>query len=178
MTSNVVPSSRSTAGPDSGRAPGRLRGRALEARERLTPDRLAIPAPRSPGGVQMPAPFGSAGAGTVPADVQTAIEALISELAAVEDAETPAHRALARIEELTSTGIPEEGWSADDRFAPEVLSEAAVIAAGLHTSAAALLERLDAADLPAAAVSVDALVNTLRVVRMVADLEVFALTRG
>lgn len=157
--------------------PAGLRAKAEQARARLRPEPPVIPAPRNPGGVDVPVAFG--GAEQTPKDVTAALDALVTRLSEIEQApEVPAHHALARIGELTSAGVPDEGWSADERIDTDVLSEAAGIAAELHEQAAALLERLDAVELAAPAAVIDSLSASLRVIRMVADLEVFALTHG
>lgn len=159
--------------------PAGLRARAEEARTRLRFEPPVVPAPRNPGGIDLPVAFPTAGATTPPQDVASALDALVDRLSAIEQApEVPAHHALARIGELTSTGVPDEGWSDDEDFDTEVLGEAATIAAGLHEQAAELLERLDAADLASSAAVIDSLSTSLRVIRMVADLEVFALDNG
>jgi hypothetical protein len=157
--------------------PAGLRSKAEEARDRLRPEPPVIPAPRNPGGIDVPVSFDGFGAAP-PKDVTAALDALVTRLSEIEQApDVPAHHALARIGELTSAGVPDEGWSGDERIDTAVLSDAATIAAELHEQAAALLERLDAADLAASAAVIDSLSTSLRVIRMVADLEVFALSR-
>lgn len=183
----VLPTPRdgaSTAGRDTAvasggadRPEGPWSGRAREARSRLVPERPVIPAPRSPGGVEVPPVFGK-GPGAAPADLVRAVETLTTHLVAVEDApDDPAHRALLRIAAMLSTGVPDRGWSAGEDLDTDALGAAAELAGSLHEEAAGLLERLDAADRPSPAVVVDALVTSLRVTRMVAELEVFARSR-
>jgi hypothetical protein len=150
--------------------------RAREARQRLVPERTSIPAPRTPGGVEVPAAFGRA-PGAAPAALVRAADALVTKLAAVEDApDKPAHKALLRIGTLVASGVPERGWSSGEDLDPEALGAAAALAGTLHDEAASLLEKLDEADRPSPAVVVDSLVMSLRVTRMVAELEVFART--
>jgi len=151
-----------------------LREQAVEARARLEPDRPVIPAPRAPGGVTVPPVFASR-ADAPERGLLADADALVAALAALEDhPDTPAHLALARIGALTASGVPERGWSAGEGLAVEVLLEAAARAGELHEAAASLLTRLDAEDRPAPAVVVDAIATSLRVMRVVADLEVFA----
>lgn len=159
--------------------PSGLRARAEEARARLSPEPPpAIPAPRNPGGVEMPVGFDAA-TKRPPKDVVTALDALVDRLTEIEkEPDVPAHHALARIGELTAAGVPDEGWSDDEDIPAEALTEAAGIAAELHEQAAAVLTQLDDAELASPAAVVDALSTSLRVIRMVADLEVFALTYG
>ncbi len=157
---------------------GSWSGRAREARRRLVPERTAIPAPRSPGGVEVAPAFGQ-GPGAAPAALVRSTDALIEKLTAVEDApDQQAHRALLRIGSLLAAGVPERGWSAGEDLDADALVAAAELAGTLHDEAATLLEALDAADRPSPAVVVDALVMSLRVTRMVAELEVFARTRA
>ena len=162
-----------TATPPTTAAPT-LRELALEARARLDPGSPSIPAPRAPGGVTPPAVL-AARPGPGGRDLVTAVEALAEELGALErQPDAPAHRAFARIAELTAGGVPERGWSARDGIAVDDVVAAAARAGALHESAVALLARLDAAEAPSSAVVVDAIAASLRVVRVVADLEVFA----
>ena len=156
---------------------GDLRRRAVEARARLRPERVAIPAPRSPGGVWMPV-LPTSDPHRPAADLVAAADALVADLTALERTpDDPAHHALARIAELTRAGVPEQGWSAAEELAVEALEETAALAGRLAHAGAALLERLDADDRPSPAVVVDALATSLRVTAMVAELEVFARAR-
>jgi hypothetical protein len=151
-------------------------GRAREARQRLVPERTSIPAPRTPGGVEVPAAFGR-GPGAAPAALVRAADDLVTKLAEVEEApDQPAHKALLRIGTMVASGVPERGWSAGEDLDPDALGAAAALARTLHEQASSLLEKLDEADRPSPAVVVDALVMSLRVTRMVAELEVFART--
>lgn len=153
---------------------GALAARLREARARLEPERPSIPAPRSPEGVVPPPVFGR-GAGAPAADLVRAVDDLLARLVDLEDdAQDPDSRALVRALELVATGVPDAGWSADERLEGEALRGAAELAGPLHDDAAALLERLDAEERPASAVEVDAVVAALRVARMVLDLESFA----
>lgn len=150
-------------------------GRAREARARLVPERAVIPAPRA-GGVDVPPPFGR-GAGAAPDDLVRDADALIAQLVAVENTpDETTHRVLLRVDALLAAGVPDRGWSTGEDLGPDVLADAAELAGTLHAAAAALLERLDAAELPSPAVVVDALTTSLRVTRMVVELEVFART--
>ena len=156
--------------------PGRLGRRVQEARERLSPARLAIPEPRAAEGV---VPIQSFGTPAPPKDLVTALDALGTRLAGIENgAGEDAPRALARAVALVAVGVPEEGWSSDDGFTGETLVAASALAGSLHDDAAALLERLDAEDRPGSAVEIDAVVTSLRVARMVLDLESFAVDHG
>lgn len=156
--------------------PAGLQARAEEARSRLSPELPVIPAPRNPGGVDIPVSFPTS-TGTPPREVVTALDALGARLGEIEQApDVPAHHAFARIGELTASGVPDEGWSADEDVTTDALTEAAGIAAEVHEQAAALLELLDEADLAGPAAAIDALSTSLRVIGMVADLEVFART--
>jgi hypothetical protein len=168
---------RAAAGPvavPSDTSGGQLSARLCEARARLEPERPSIPAPRSPEGVVPPAVFGR-GAGAPAADLVEAVDELLERLVELEDdPQEPDRRALVRAVELVATGVPDAGWSADDRLEGESLLGAADLAGTLHTEAAELLERLDAEERAAPAVEVDAVVTALRVARMVLDLESFA----
>lgn len=153
---------------------GALSARLREARARLEPERPSIPAPRSPEGVVPPPVFGRA-AGAPAADLVRAVDDLLARLVELEDDPQDAERrALVRAVQLVATGVPDAGWSADDRIEGEALPRASELAGPLNDDAAALLERLDAGEHPAAAVEVDAVVTALRVARMVLDLESFA----
>jgi len=153
---------------------GALSARLREARARLEPERPSIPAPRSPEGVVPPPVFGR-GTGAPAADLVRAVDDLLARLVELEDdPQEPERRALARAVQLVATGVPDAGWSADDRIEGETLVEAAELADTLQGAASGLLERLDADDRAAPAVEVDAVVTALRVARMVLDLESFA----
>lgn len=192
MTSHATsrPSADGSGGDDDGRDRGDAAGTAaeptsttsaaslhdlaLEARARLEPATPSIPAPRTPGGVTPPAALVTRpdGGGR---DLRAAVDALVEELGALERRpDAPVHRAFARIGELTAAGVPERGWSARDGLAVDDVVAAAARAGALHENAVALLARLDAADRPSSAAVVDAIATSLRVVRVVADLEVFA----
>ena len=153
---------------------GRLSARVREARARLEPERPSIPAPRSPEGVVPPPVFGR-GPGAPPADLVRAVDDFLARLVELEDdPQEPESRALVRAVELVSVGVPDAGWSADERLEGEVLLGAADLAGSLHDDASALLERLDGEDRAGPAVEVDAALTALRVARMVLDLESFA----
>lgn len=156
---------------------GRLTARLREARARLEPERPSIPAPRSPEGVVPPPVFGR-GAGAPSADLVKAVDKLLSELAALEDdTRAPERRTLVRAVELAAAGIPDEGWSAELRVGDEALTGASELAGTHLTAAEALLERLDREDRGGPAVEVDGVVTSLRVAKMVLDLESFTRRR-
>jgi len=175
-----APEARPAAGPvavpvDS--SGGRLTARLREARARLEPERPSIPAPRSPEGVVPPPVFGR-GSGAPSADLVKAVEKLLHDLAALEDdTESPERRTLVRAVELAAAGIPDEGWSAELRVGDDALAGATELAATHLASAEALLERLDREDRAGPAVEVDGVVTSLRVARMVLDLESFTRRR-
>jgi hypothetical protein len=159
--------------PEEEPAGGRLTARIREAHDRLAPEPLAIPAPRSPEGV-VPPPEMRRTVGPA-ADLVAALVDLRGRLARLEGAPgSPERRALVRVLELSSTGVPDAGWSLDERIEAAALAAAADEAGALHATAAALLARLDAEDRAASAVEVDAVVTALQVARVVLDLESFA----
>ena len=168
MTGTVV-----TREPDDAVAePPALADRVREARARLDPPAVTVPAPRSAGGV-VPASEPTVGADAPDEDLVAAVDRLAEELGAVEsDREDEAHRALCRIAGLVRDGVPEAGWSADEELGVDVLRATSEAARGLHERAAALLARLDAEERHGSAVVIDSVATTLRVVRVVADLEV------
>jgi hypothetical protein len=179
-----APEARPAAGPVAGptavpvdSSGGRLTARLREARARLEPERPSIPAPRSPEGVVPPPVFGR-GAGAPSADLVKAVEKLLTELADLEDdTRAPERRTLVRAVELAAAGIPDEGWSAELRVDDEALTGASELAASHLTAAEALLERLDREDRGGPAVEVDGVVTSLRVAKMVLDLESFTRRR-
>jgi hypothetical protein len=152
-------------------APAALADRVREARTLLVPPTVTVPAPRSPEGV---VPIGpDTGVDEPGEDLVAAVERLAEELDAVEqDREDDAHRALGRIADLVGGGVPEAGWSADEGLDVDVLRATSEIARGLHQQAATLLERLDTEERHGSAVVIDSVATTLRVVGVVADLEV------
>ncbi len=158
-------------------APAALADRVREARARLDPPTITVPAPRSAEGVV--APDGpDAGADAPGEDLVAAVDRLADELAAVEaDREDEAHRTLCRIAGLVRDGVPEAGWSADEELDVDVLRATSEAARILHGRAAGLVERLDAEERQASAVVVDSVATTLRVVGVVADLEVMERAR-
>ena len=182
MTTHAA-SSRPADGDDDDRAgagrpdaPG-LGARAARARARLEPERLAVPAPRSPFGVVVPVSLRPADAAATPAPARPPADALVADLEALEGAtDDAAARTVARIGELTAAGVPGHGWSAEEGITVEALTGARDRAGVLRDAAAALLEQLDDEDHPSAAVVVDGLAASLRVIAVVADLEVFART--
>jgi hypothetical protein len=158
-------------------APAALAERVREARARLDPPTVTVPAPRSAEGVVPPAgPDTSADAPGE--DLVAAVEQLADELGAVEaDREDEAHRTLCRIADLVGNAVPEAGWSADEELDVDVLRATSDAARGLHARAASLVERLDAEERQASAVVVDSVATTLQVVGVVADLEVMERAR-
>ena len=172
MTGTVV-----TREPDGDTvAPAALADRVREARVLLDPPTVTVPAPRSADGV---VPAGrDAGADAPADDLVAAVERLAEELEAVEtDRDDDAHRTLCRIAGRVGEGVPEAGWSADEELDVDVLRAASAVARGLHERAADLLERLDAEERHGSAVVVDSVATTLRVVGVVADLEVMERAR-
>ncbi|HEY2225835.1 hypothetical protein [Actinomycetospora sp.] len=173
MTGNVA-----TRGPEteSAERPA-LADRVREARARLDPPTVTVPAPRSAEGV-IPAPSLKTDPNAPPKDLLAAVDALVEELSAVEsDQDDETHRTLCRIAELVGDGVPEAGWSGSEKIDVEVLQATSEAARGLHGKAATLLERLDAEKRHGPAAVVDSVATTLRVVGVVADLEVFERAR-
>lgn len=157
-------------------APAALADRVREARALLDPPTVAVPAPRSAEGVVPAGP--DTGADAAGEDLVAAVDGLAEELDAVEaDRDDDAHRTLGRIAGLVGDGVPEAGWSADEGLDVEVLRGASEAARDLHGRAATLLERLDAEQRHGSAVVVDSVATTLRVVGVVADLEVMERAR-
>jgi hypothetical protein len=157
--------------------PAALAERVREARARLDPPTVTVPAPRSADGVVPPA-GPDTGADAPDEDLVAAVEHLAEELGAVEaDREDEAHRTLCRIAGLVREAVPEAGWSADEELDVDVLRATSEAARGLHASAASLVERLDADERQGSAVAVDSVATTLRVVGVVADLEVMERAR-
>lgn len=173
MTGNVA-----TRGPESESATRpTLADRLREARARLDPPTVTVPAPRSAEGV-VPAPTMRTDPDAPPKDLLAAVDGLAEELAAVEsDQDDEAHRTLCRIAELVGDGVPEAGWSAAEEIDVDVLQATSEAARGLHGRATTLLERLDAEKRHGPAAVVDSVATTLRVVGVVADLEVFERAR-
>lgn len=173
MTGNVA-----TRGPESESAtPPALADRLREARARLDPPTVTLPAPRSAEGV-VPAPTMRTDPDAPPKDLLAAVDGLAEELAAVEsDQDDETHRTLCRIAELVGDGVPEAGWSAAEEIDVDVLQATSEAARGLHGRATTLLERLDAEKRHGPAAVVDSVATTLRVVGVVADLEVFERAR-
>ena len=172
MTGNVA--TREPEGDTA--APRALADRVREARARLDPPTVSVPAPRSAEGV---VPASLPGADDVAGeDLVAEVDALTEALEAVEtDQEDEAHRALCRIAGLVGAGVPEAGWSADEGLDVDVLRATSEAARTLHQRAATLLERLDAEERHSSAVEVDAVATALRVVGVVADLEVMERAR-
>lgn len=162
-------------GPVPDDAGGRLTARLREARARLEPEQTVIPAPRTPEGVVPPAAFGRGG-GRPPADLLRAVDELAGRFAELEDDDgrAPERRALLRALDRSTAGVPDGGWSGEDRVDAEALAGAAELAGSLHAAATSLVERLDAAERTGSAVEVDAVATALQVARVVLDLEAFA----
>ena len=166
-----------TRDPEGGTAaPAALAARLREARARLDPPPVTVPAPRSADGVVTAGP--DTGVDAPDEDLVAAVDGLARELEAVEaDEGDDARRLLCRIAGRVGDGVPEAGWSADEGLDVEVLRAASEAARDLHERAATLLARLDAAERNGSAVVVDSLATTLRVVGVVADLEVMERAR-
>jgi hypothetical protein len=151
---------------------GLLAARLREARARLEPERIVVPEPRSPEGVVSPPVLGEPR--TPAADLVRAVDQLLAVISELEqEPEAPDQAVLVRVVELSSTGVPEAGWSIAEGIDAESLAGAAELAGTLQTSAEALLDRLDAEERDAPAVEVGAVVTALQVARMVVDLESF-----
>jgi hypothetical protein len=162
---------------DAAAAPAALADRVREARARLDPPTVTVPAPRSAEGV-VPASDPATGADAPAEDLVAAVERLAEDLETVEaDREDDAHLVLCRIAGLVGSGVPEAGWSADEGLDVDVLRATSEAARGLHERAAALVERLDAEERHGSAVVIDSVATTLRVVGVVADLEVMERAR-
>jgi hypothetical protein len=154
-----------------------LADRIREARARLDPPTVTIPAPRSAEGV-VPAPSLRTDPDAPPKDLLAAVDALTEEIARVEkDSDDEAHRTLCRIAALLGDGVPEAGWSATEEIDVEVLQATAEAARTLHGKATTLLERLDSESRHGPAADVGSVATTLQVVGVVADLEVFERAR-
>lgn len=157
-----------------------LAARVREARDRLDPPAVSVPAPRSAAGV-VPAPALRVDPHAPSTELLAEFDGFTEELAAVEKpadgADGAAHRVLCRIVELVADGVPEAGWSASEEIDVEVLRATSDAARVLHGRAAALLATLDEQDRPGPAATVGSLVTTLQVVRVVADLELFERAR-
>jgi hypothetical protein len=166
-----------TRDPEGGSAaPAALAERLREARARLDPPTVTVPAPRSADGVVTSGP--DTGADAPDEDLVAAVDDLARELEAVEaDEADEARRLLCRIAGRVGDAVPEAGWSAEEGLDVDVLRAASEAARGLHERAAALLERLDAEHRNGSAVVVDSVATTLRVVGVVADLEVMERAR-
>lgn len=173
MTGNVA-----TRGPETAPATHpALAERVREARARLDPPTVSVPAPRSEEGV-VPSAVVRTDAQAPAEDLLTALDALAEELEAVEkDEDDETHRTLCRIAELVGSGVPEAGWSAAEDLDADVLPATSEAARALHGRASELVERLDAEERHGPAAVVDSVATTLRVVGVVADLEVFERAR-
>lgn len=149
-----------------------LAERVREGRARLDPPSVSVPEPRSAEGV-VPAPELRSDPHAPAKDLVAAVDELVEELEAVEqDREDEARRSLCRIAAWVGDAVPEAGWSADEGLDTDVLRATSEAARELHQHAAALLERLDAEERHGPAAAVDSVATTLRVVGVVADLEV------
>lgn len=179
MTGTVA-NRRPQAVPAAERDGAGLAARVGEARDRLDPPAVSIPAPRSAAGV-VPAPALRVDPHAPSRALLAEFDAFAEELAAVESpADGPAgeaHRVLCRITELVAAGVPEAGWSATEEIDVEVLRTTSDAARALHGRATALLATLDEQERPGPAAAVGSLVTTLQVVQVVADLELFERAR-
>jgi hypothetical protein len=172
LTGNVA-----TREPDTAVPRAALAERVREARARLDPPTVSVPEPRSAEGV-VPAPDLRTDPDAPAKDLVAAVDALAEELEAVEaDQDDDARRVLCRIAAWVGDGVPEAGWSADEGLDVEVLRSTSEAAKELHGHAAALLERLDSEERHGPAAVVDSVATTLRVVGVVADLEVMERAR-
>ncbi len=154
-----------------------LAERVREGRARLEPPSVSVPAPRSADGV-MPATDAKVDPHAPAEDLVAAVDGLAEELETVEgDQEDEAHRILCRIAAWVGAAVPEAGWSAEEGLDTDVLRATSEAARGLHERAARLLERLDAEERHGPAAVVDSVATTLRVVGVVADLEVMERAR-
>lgn len=172
MTGNVA-----TREPDTAVPHAALAERVREARARLDPPTVSVPEPRSADGV-VPAPDLRSDPDAPAKDLLEAVDALAEELETVEgDRDDDAHRLLGRLAAWAGDGLPDAGWSAEEGLDVEVLRATSEAAKGLHGRAAALLERLDSEERPGPAAMVDSVATTLRVVGVVADLEVMERAR-
>ncbi|MFC5066247.1 hypothetical protein [Actinomycetospora atypica] len=157
-----------------------LAARVREARDRLDPPAVTVPAPRSAAGV-VPAPALRVDPHAPSKELLAELDGFTAELAAVESpadgADGAAHRVLCRIVDLVADGVPEAGWSATEEIDVELLRATSDAARALHGRAAALLATLDEQDRPGPAAAVGSLVTTLQVVQVVADLELFERAR-
>lgn len=173
MTGNVAtrePGTEATPHPA-------LADRVREARARLDPPTVTVPAPRSAEGV-VPASSPRTDSDTSPEDLLAAVDGLADELAAVEDdQDDQTHSTLCRIAVLVADGVPDAGWSAAEEIDVEVLQATSEAARGLHGKATKLLDRLDGEKRPGPAAAVGSVATTLQVVGVVADLEVFERAR-
>ncbi|MEJ2868958.1 hypothetical protein WCD74_14390 [Actinomycetospora sp. OC33-EN08] len=150
----------------------------VEARTRLDPPAVSVPAPRSADGVAVPAtlrPDRDAPSAELLAELDELAGAVRAIEAAGEDDRT--HQVLCRIAALVTTGVPDAGWSAAEEIDVEVLRAASDAARGLQERVAKLVERLDSEDRPGPAAALGSLATTLQVVVVVADLELFARAR-
>ncbi|WP_018334198.1 hypothetical protein [Actinomycetospora chiangmaiensis] len=173
MTGTVV-----TRRPDTEASGVGLVACVREARARLEPPTVAIPAPRSAAGVVAPPTMATAE--DAPSEELLAeVDGLTEALDAVEAAgdDDPIHRVLCRIAELVAGGVPDAGWSATEEIDVAVLRGTSDAARGLQERAATLLARLDAEERPGPAAALAPLTTTLQVVVVVAELELFQRAR-
>lgn len=149
-----------------------LSERAREARSRFEPPNIVIPAPRSADGVVIEArPLIEQDAPA--ADLLAAADDLVAALEQLEGEQDPAHRVVLRIAALAAAGIPEAGWSEPEQIEVDALRGASDAAGALLVRTESLLFRLEADSRLASAAEIEFIVTTLRVVGVVADLEVF-----
>ncbi|MDL5155739.1 hypothetical protein [Actinomycetospora termitidis] len=172
MTGNLA-TRRTEAATDVG-----LSRHVTEARTRLEPPSVSVPAPRSADGVAAPVVLRTDTRDPSP-ELVTELDELGKAVAAVESAgeEDDTHRVLCRIAELVTGGVPDAGWSATEEIDVEVLRATSDAARELHERTTKLVERLDTEDLPGPAAALGGLSTTLQVVVVVADLELFERAR-
>ncbi|MCD2190156.1 hypothetical protein [Actinomycetospora soli] len=166
------------ARPDTEASGAGLSAPVREARARLEPPTVPVPAPRSAEGV-VPPPALASSADAPSEELLAEVDDLAAALEAVETAgeDAPTHRVVARIVQLVAQGVPEAGWSAEEGVDVAVLREASDAARGLQERAAKLLARLDTEERPGPAAAIAPLTTTLQVVVVVADLEQFERAR-
>ncbi|GAA4835832.1 hypothetical protein GCM10023201_25670 [Actinomycetospora corticicola] len=173
MTTTVA-----TREPDTEASGVDLAAPVREARARLEPPTVSVPAPRSAAGVVAP-PAMASSEDAPSAELLAEVDDLTTALEAVEAAgeDEPAHRVLCRIAQLVADGVPDAGWSAEHGIDVEVLRATSDAARGLQERTAKLLARLDTEERPGPAAAIAPLTTTLQVVVVVADLELFERAR-
>ncbi|GLZ50520.1 hypothetical protein [Actinomycetospora sp. NBRC 106378] len=167
-----------TRRPDTEASGVGLSAHVREARARLEPPTVSVPAPRSAQGVVAP-PVVVTGQDAPSDELLAEVDGLTRALETVEAAgdESPAHQVLCRIAALVADGVPDAGWSTREQLDVDVLRDASDAARGLQERSAKLLARLDAEERPGPAAALAPLTTALQVVVVVADLEQFERAR-